>query len=298
MRRPRSVLGFLLTLAILLAAPASALAGEGYDLSFRFTAGDGYRITVGGYDATALITAAKPDPAHGRYAWSTYVARGKVSPTAIHASFGALGHADMRFHQSGPVTHGKRHHHCVGADRYTIRPGVFVGTVRFRGEGGYVSARVHRVRGKVVTPRSLTCFDSLFEELERFEKGGGGGKKKEKPKVTRLRSFLRSGLTAIYFAASERGGKAQFSAEMEQTIGPLGVFRGVSTHASPLTFASDGALSSAAVTPPPPFSGTGAFERGPTGKKSLTGSLAVSFLGSPDTPLVDPRFKTQLTRSW
>jgi hypothetical protein len=296
--RPRGVLGFFLAVAILLAVPATALAGEGYDLSFRFTAGDGYRITVGGYDATALITAAKPDPTHGRYAWSTYVARGKVSPTAIHASFGALGHADMRFQQSGAVTYGKRHHHCVGADRYTIRRGVFVGTVRFRGEGGYVSAKVHRVKGKVVTPRSLTCFDSLFEELEKFERGGGGHGTKEKPKVTRLRSFLRSGLTAIYFVASERGGKTQFTAEMEQTIGPLGVFRGVSTHASPATFASDKALSSAAITPPPPFNGSGIFERGPTGKKSLTGSLAVSFPGAPNVPLVDPRFKTQLTRSW
>jgi hypothetical protein len=47
------VLGCFLTVAILLATPATALAGEGYDLSFRFTAGNGYRITVGGYDATA-----------------------------------------------------------------------------------------------------------------------------------------------------------------------------------------------------------------------------------------------------
>jgi hypothetical protein len=294
----RGVLGLAFTGAIMLAAPATAPAGGGFDLSFQFTAGDGYKITVAGYDATAAVTAAKPDPAHGRYAWSSYVARGKVSPTSIHVSFGALGHADMRFHQSGPITYGKRHHHCLGADRYTIRPGVFVGTVRFRGEGGYVSAKVHRVKGKVVTPRSLACFDSLFEEFEEFEEGGGGHGAKEKPKVTRLRSFLRSGLTAIYFVASERGGKAHFTAEMEQTIGSLGVFRGVSTHASPSTFASDNALSTAGITPPRPFSGSGTLERGPTGKKSLAGSLAVSFLGAPNVPLTDPRFKTQLTRSW
>lgn len=293
--RLRSVLGLALTVAILLAAPAAALAGGGYDLGFQFTAGDGYKITVGGYDATAVLTAAKPDPAHGRYAWSTYVARGKVSPTAIHAGFGALGRVDMRFRQSGPVTYGRRHNHCVGADRYRIRPGIFVGTVRFRGEGGYVSARVHRVKGKVLTPRSLTCFDSLFEELE-----GGGGKHgaKSHPKVTRLYSFMRSGLTAIFLSAAERGGKARFVAEMEQTVGSLGVIRGVLVRASPATFAADSALSSAGVTPPPPFSGSGTFQRGPTGKKSLTGSLAVSFPGAPNVPLTDPRFKTQLTRSW
>lgn len=293
--RLRSVLGLALTLAILLAAPATALAGGGYDLSFQLGAGDGYRITVGGYDATAAVTVAKPDPSHGRYAWSTYVARGKVSPTAIHAGFGALGRVDMRFHQSGPVTYGRRHHHCVGADRYKIRRGVFVGSVRFRGEGGYVSAKVHRVKGKVLTPRFLTCFDSLFEELE-----GGGGRHgvKSRPKVTRLYSFLRSGLTAMFLSAAERGGKARFVAEMEQTVGSLGVIRGVLVRASPATFAASSTLSSAGITPPPPFSGSGVFQRGPTGKKSLAGSLAVSFLGAPNVPLTDPRFKTQLTRSW
>jgi hypothetical protein len=293
--RLRSVLGLAFTAAILLAAPATALAGGGFDLDFQFTTGAGYEITVGGYDATAVLTAAKPDPAHGRYAWSTYVARGKVSPMAIHADFGALGRVDMRFRQSGPATYGRRHRHCVGADRYRIRRGVFVGSVRFRGEGGYVSARVHRVKGKVLTPRSLTCFDSLFEELE-----GGGGKHgaKSHPKVTRLYSFLRSGLTAIFLSAAERGGKARFVAEMEQTVGSLGVIRGVLVRAAPATFAADSALSSAGVTPPPPFSGSGAFQRGPAGKKSLTGSLAVSFPGAPNVPLADPRFKTQLTRSW
>lgn len=293
--RLRGVLGLAFTLAILLAAPATALAGGGYDLSFQLTAGDGYKITVGGYDATAVITAAKPDPAHGRFAWSTYVARGRVSPTAIHAGFGALGRVDMRFRGSGPFTYGKRHHHCVGADRYRIRRGAFVGSVRFRGEGGYVSTRAHRVKGKIVTPRSLNCFDSLFEEPER---GGGKHGAKSRPKVTRLYSFLRSGLTAIFLSAAERGGKARFVAEMEQTVGSLGVIRGVLVRASPATFAASGTLSSAGITPPPPFSGSGLFQRGPTGKKSLTGSLAVSFLGAPNVPLTDPRFKIQLTRSW
>lgn len=294
--RLRSALGLTLATAILLVAPASALAGGGFDLRFQFTSSDGYKITVGGYDATAALTVAKSNASHGGRVWSTYVARGKVDSTAIQADFGALGHVDMRFQPSGPITYGKRHSHCVGADRYTIRPGVFVGSARFRGEGGYVSAKVHRVKGKVVTPRFLRCFGSLFEELER----GGGHQHgaKERPKVTRLYSFLRSGLTAMFFAANERGGKAGFVAEMEQTIGSVGVFRGAIVRASPATFAFDDALSSAGVTPPAPFSGSGSFQRGPTGAKSLTGSLAVSFPGAPDVPLTDPRFKTQLTRSW
>jgi hypothetical protein len=293
--RLRGVLGFALTVTILLATPATALAGGGFDLRFHFTTGDGYKMTVSGYDATATLDVVKSAPARGLRTWSTYVARGKVSPTAIHAGFGTLGRVDMRFQPSGDVTHGKRHRHCLGPDRYTIRPGAFVGSIRFRGEDGYTSAKVHRVKGKVVTPRALRCFDSLFEELEH---GSKGHRAKKRPKVTRLYSFLRSGLTAIFFAANERGGRAGFVAETEQTVGSLGVFRGVIVRASPATFAFDNALSSAGVTPPPPFSGSGSFQRGPTGAKSLTGSLAVSFPGAPNVPLTDPRFKTQLTRSW
>jgi hypothetical protein len=298
MRHPaclRDALGFALTIAALLMAPATALAGGGFDLRFQFSASDGYKITVGGYDATAAITVAKPDPPHGGKAWSTYVVRGKVSPTAIHADLGALGRVDMRFHPSGGVTYGRRHRHCIGPDRYTIRPGVFVGSVRFRGEDGYTSAKVHRVKGKVVTPRFLRCLDSFFEQ---FERAGQKKATEKKPKVTRLTAFMRSGLTAMLFGVSERQAQTGYVAEIEQTVGSLGAFRGVFVHASPATFAFDNALSFASVTPPAPFSGTGSFQRAPTGAKGWTGSLAVSFPGAPNVPLTDLRFHTQLTRSW
>jgi hypothetical protein len=292
--RLRAVLGFALAVVLLLAVPATALAGNGFDLKFQFTASNGYKMTVAGYDATAVVTAAKPGRSRDR-AWSTYIARGKVSPTAIDASLGALGHVGMRFHSSGGVTYGKRHKHCIGADRYTIQPGVFVGSLRFRGEGGYTSAKVHRVKGKVVTPRFLKCLDSFFEEFERTRHRKPTV---EKPRVTRLSAFMRSGLTAVLFGVSESGGKAGYLAEIEQTVGSLGVFRGVFAHASPATFAFDNALGFAGVTPPPPFSGSGSFQREPTGTKSWTGPLTVSFPGAPNVPLTDPRFKTQLTRSW
>jgi hypothetical protein len=291
--RLRGILGAAIISAVLLVVPASAAAGNGFDLKFQLTTGNGYKITVAGYDATALINATKPGGSNDR-AWSSYVARGAVSPSSIQADFGKLGNVDMRFRPSGSVRHGKRHRHCIGADRYTIQPGVFVGSVRFRGEDGYASAKVHRVKGRVVTPRTLRCLDSFFEQFEH----AGQKPAKKKPKVTRLSAFTRSGLTAMLFDASNRDGKAGYLAEIEQTVGSIGVFRGVFVHASPATFAFDNALSYAGVTPPPPFSGSASFQRGPTGSKSWTGSLAVSFPGAPNVSLVDPRFKTQLTRGW
>jgi hypothetical protein len=291
-----AALGFALVVAVLLAAPATALAGGGFDLRFQFTSSSGYRITVEGYGATAAIDVAKkPDPASASRAWSTYIARGKVSPTAIDADFGARGNVAMRFRPSGPSTLGRRHRHCLGPDRYKVRPGVFVGSVRFSGEDGYAAAEVHRVKGSVITPRFLLCADTLFGK--GAEEGRRSAREKH-AKMTRLYSFFRSGLTAILFGVSERGGRPMYVAQIEQTVGSLGVFRGVSVRGSAATFAVDNTLSSAGVTPPAPFSGSGSFQRGPTGIKSWTGSLAVSFPGAPNVSLTDPRFKTQLTRSW
>jgi hypothetical protein len=293
--RFRSALGVALAGVALSVTPASALAKGGFDLAFHFPASNGYTISAGGYDATAFINASKSDRSHGRTEWSTYIARGKVSPTAIHASFGALGSAEMHFRQSGNATYGRRHQGCVGPDRYTIQTGVFVGTIHFRGEGGYVSATVHRVKGKVVTPRLLTCRDTF---LEQAKAGDQEKTAKKHGKATRFDAYLRSGLTAMVFNVAERDGKAGFLAEIEQSVGSLGIFRGVSVRASPATFAFDSALSFAGVTPPAPFSGSASFQRAPTGRKSWTGSLAVSFPGAPDVSLTDPRLQTQLTRGW
>jgi hypothetical protein len=298
MRRQRGLrgaLGLVLAGAALLTAPAASMARGGFDLSFRFPASHGYEISVGGYEATAVMDATKVDPADGRKMWSTYIARGTLSSTAIDADFGAVGSASMRFRPSGKATYGKRHRGCVGPDRYTTQYGVFVGSVRFRGEGGYSSATVHRVKGTVVTPRRLACRNSSFQ---RSRGEGAGASAVKAAKVTRLESFLRSGLAAMYFSAARGHGQASFLAETQQTVGSLGVFRGVLVRASSSAFTADSALSRATVSPPPPFSGSASFQRAPTGAKSWVGPLTVSFPGAPDVSLTDPRLKTQLTRGW
>jgi hypothetical protein len=293
--RYRGALAFVVALAALAAVPGTALAKEDFDLSFRFPASNGYELAVGGYDSTAFISATKHDRSKHSFGLSTYIARGKVSPTAIHADFGALGNADMRFQPSGKVTYSRRHRHCLGPDRYTIHFGVFVGSVRFRGEGGYTSAKVKRVKGKEITPSLLFCPDTFFEEIRQEQRTRV---KDKNAKLTRLEASMRLGLTATEFAATVKGGKADFFAESEQSLGALAVFRVAAVRASPATFAFDDALSLAGVTPPPPFSGSASFQRAPNGTKSWTGSLSVSFPGEPGVPLSDPRFRTQLTRSW
>jgi hypothetical protein len=299
MRRPaplgRTVACGLAVLA-LLALPATASAKNGLDMLVRFPGSNGYTISVGGYEATAFVSASRSVGTPRRRATSsTYVVRGQVTPTSIKADFGEFGHASLRFRPSGPVTRTKPQRHCVGPDHYTIRSGVYVGSVVFRGEGGYAKAHVHRVQGEEITPAQLRCFtiDSILREL-----GLGTGPSKKKPKITKLLAGRREAVDAVYFEASRKRGTTRFTASAQHTEGQLAIYRTAYVKAAHTTFAANLPLSSASLSPPPPFSGTGTFRRGPQGAKLWTGTLSVSFPGEPNVPLTGPQFETQLMRSF
>jgi hypothetical protein len=291
-------LPLLLGALLLLALPSTAAARNGLELDVHLPVSHGYRIEVGGYDTTAFVSASRSVGTPRRLeATSTYIARGKVSTTSMKASFGSLGHVSLRFHPTGPATRTRPRRHCLGPDHYTIRPGVFVGTVRFRGENGYATAEAHRVKGKSVTPPELVCFDSIDSILREF--GLGNPSKKKKPKVTRLRAGWREAVRAVFLEASRKRDKATFVAAREVTEGKLAIYRSAYVKAPAATFGAQSSLSQATFKPPAPFSGAGLFRRDPqSGAKLWSGSLAVSFPGEPDVPLTGPQFKTQLTRSW
>lgn len=287
----------LVAVVALLAMPAGAAAKNGLELDLHLPGSHGYEIEVGGYDTTAFVSASRSVGNPRRLeATSTYIARGKVSATSIEASFGSLGHVSLRFHPNGPVTRTKPRRHCLGPDRYTIRSGVFVGAVRFRGEDGYTTAESHRIAGKSVTPPELVCFDSIASILREF--GLQTGKKKKHPKVTRLRADWREAVHATSFEASRKADEATFVAIHQQTEGKLAIYRSAYAKAPAASLGAQTSLSQATVRPPAPFSGTGLFRRDPRGAKLWSGPLAVSFPGEPDVPLTGSQFKTQLTRSW
>jgi hypothetical protein len=284
-------------LAVPFVAPATASAKNGLDLMVNFPAKHGYTISLGGYEATAFISASRSVGTPRRRAISsTYVVRGKITPTSIEADFGRFGHASLRFHPSGLVTRTKSQHHCLGPDHYTIRSGVYVGSVTFQGEGGYASAKAHRIKGKEVTPEQLLCFGSIDSILR--EQGFSVGPKKKKPKVTKLSAGRREATTATYLEATRKRGSTRFLAATQHTEGRLAIYRTAYVRTSGPAFSANVPLSSARLSPPAPFSGSGSFQRGPQGAKLWTGSLSVSFPGEPHVPLTGPQFKTQLTRSW
>lgn len=294
-RRAASLVGAWL-LALLL-APSLSQAKDGLDLMVRFPGSNGYEITVGGYEATAFIEASRSVGTPRRRAVSsTYVSRAKVTPTRIEADFGSIGHVSLHFQSNGRVVRSKPRRHCLGADHYTIRSGAYVGSARFRGEEGYTTATVHRVPGKEITPRQLVCFGSLDSIFS--QPGAGSGPAKARSKVTRLIAGRREALTATYLEAIRQGNVARFRVSTQRSEGQLAVYRTAYARAPASDLSANSSLSSANLSPPPPFSGSGSFERGPQGAKLWTGSLSVSFPGEPHVPLTGPQFKTQLTRSW
>jgi hypothetical protein len=292
--RPRRRVALVPLLAagiVLIGMGSTAGAQSARRLEFHLHAGHGYRVLVQASRATATLTATRAKHGAKTGSLSSYIARREPGDGAIRATFGDLGTIAMRFRPSGAVTHSKPQKGCIGADRYTIHHGVFVGSLRFRGEGGYVSVKAHRVAGVSSTPLSLDCGGS---RASRRARSAGGGR----PPVFRFEAGFRSGTLAEYFYASEEGAHpARFVASVEQTVGRLAIHRLAIARGGPRSFATDDALSFATLAPTTPFAGTGSMTRGPTGARLWGGSLTASFPGARDVPLTGPLFKTRLSRS-
>ncbi len=260
---------------------------------FDFETDNGYKIAVAGLGPDVVIDVTR----RHSFATTTYIARGLVSPTRLEASFGDLGGIVVRFRPSGRVLRTKSRPHCRGPDHITSRLGAFVGDVRFSGEGGYASADVHRVKGRVSSPLSLRCAPAVFKH-QRGESELTGSSK-QSFELTLLNAGWKTALDSTSFvAAAGFGDKALFFASSERSEGSVAIVRQAVAVASARTFAFDNALTLAGVTPPAPFSGTGSFQAAPDGAKSWTGSLAVSFPGAENTPLTGPQFKVVLLRGF
>lgn len=321
--------GACLAATCTLALPPLATAGGGERLVFGLDGSNGYKIHAIGREATAALVVRRAR--HRRdlgASGSIYIGRARTGPRRLEATVATLGRIDVRFRPSGRVTHGKRHRHCRGPDRYTTRYGVFVGTVRFRGEGSYTKAKAHRVKGKVVTPAVLRCafffggprttfsFWSWLRapaatalagrpasealahndlrappRLPRLL--GGSGRR------TALRASWRVGVAAQAFGAVQRGRRRPvFFAGAIESRERLAVVRLAAAVGSPADLLASSSLSTATVSPPAPFGGEGVFRHFDDGTKSWTGTLAVSFPGAPGVPLTGPPFEVGLSRGF
>lgn len=249
--------------------------------------GHGYRVAVLGVGSAVLLEVMRGH----RNAITAYVARGTVTPGRLQASFGDLGSVAMRFRQSSNRTWEKPHRRCKGSGRFVNRRGVYVGDIRFRGEGGYISIHAHRVKGRVssVAPRCRRSPSS--QRSRRAIRPSQQGSPFE---LDSLDASWRHGVTSTSVGAITLGARALFFASTEQSEGKLAVLRFAFARASVRAFTVDNALTRAQISPPAPFKGTGIYRAAADGTRTWSGGLTADFPGAPRLPLTGPEFKSVL----
>ena len=258
-----------------------------FHAAFVLKPSHGYRIGVVGIGGAVVLEVRR---GHAR-ALTAYVARGTVTPGRLEASFGDLGKVAMRFRPSSNRTWEKPHRRCKGAGRFVNRNGVYVGDVRFKGEGGYVSIHVHRAKGQVssVAPWCLRARpDRRSQHAIRPSQQG------DPWELDSLGASWRHGVTSTSVGAIALGRRVLFFASTEQSVGRLAILRFAFARGSPRAFTVDNALTRAQIRPPAPFNGTGTYRAAADGTKTWSGGLAVNFPGAPRLPLAGPLFKARL----
>ncbi len=247
-----------------------------------------------------------------------YTVPGHFSATRLRANFGPFGKIDARFdatHESGGEPEGRpgcRYRSALD------RRGVLRGTIRLRGQGGFVSIAPHAVRADYERYFPYRCegeseviFGGEPEEegpserpatASRAEPEGGGFYK------AIVISYGQDGRRRTFFedesfyptngnrAESRREGSF-LDAGYRERRGRVDVlehaFFDASAHFDLEEF--DRGHVRATLAPPAPFSGVATFtQAGKGATPTLTGPLAISLPGAPDIPLTGPKYFSDL----
>jgi hypothetical protein len=213
---------------------------------------------------------------------TAYLAKGVAQPEHLQATFGKFGEVKMRFRRSRNRPPDRV---CIFGRTLVWHHGVFVGNFRFRGEGGYVSVRLHRAKGTILREggrchvrRRHHDFDpSDFEFLFA------------KPEAAML-AIDREGVNWTGLLALAAKKNSTFLAVHEESRGKLAIVRLATVHkAGTLHF--DEALTTGRLVPPDPFHGSGRYSAAPDGTQTWAGNLSVNFPGAPRYPLTGPGYE-------
>jgi hypothetical protein len=258
---------------------------------FEVKAKGGYHLVVTGLRGVVAIEVSKAAGRKARRGAITgYVAHGTATTNRIAASFPGFGEISVRFRPSGRVVKSRPGKRCRGADRYTIRPGVFVGRIRFTGENRYVQVRAKRAKGQIRRPRRLRC----------ASQPGSGAKSSRAVKGSPftspgvLEAGWREPLSATELLALRFGARILCFASTSKSLGSMAEIRYAFAVAPARGFTENEALTAAKLKPPWPFAGTGRYTASPEGVRSWGGDLRASFPGAPGFPLTGPEFRVRL----
>lgn len=217
---------------------------------------------------------------------ATYITEDQLAATdRVKARLGGLGTVSLRFHPQGAVRHPALPD-CKKKQRPVLQPGLVRGTIRFAGESDYVRVEADEAEASVETPKKWNCryadrdfeFDPREREwVSKFTASGDGAfflARRYEP------GLLPAG-DVLYFAESgevfRRTPKLPWLVVRRQIKVPAPASSFQDAHPEHLT-----------ISPPPPFSGTGALARTPESVFTWKGDLAVQFPGADPIPLTGP----------
>jgi hypothetical protein len=269
--------------AAVLLLPASAAAdlpkGAISLSSVKLDESNGYELELAalrfGKRRPGVVMTARRETANASYAVRT------GSGPGIHATFGSLGQVDLGFHRRKKVVE-RPERNC----RWIIETGVFRGSVRFVGEGGYFASEAVDPEGAVFRLPDGFC------GLGSFRPGLPPGL----PRETVLAARMKIETGEVSFRASrERSARrtVRFDAGTTEHVDRMRIERSVRVPGEPGDFTATGA-SRAAVSPPLPFSGSARFGD-PLGEPaSWEGTLAVTLPGLEPVALAGEGFTAHL----
>ena len=218
---------------------------------------------------------------------ATYLNRSpRQKGDGIKAKFPGVGRISVRFQPQGPPQHQPPFFsRCEGGET-TKQRGVFVGTIRFRGEREYTSVEATKASGEVTKSKKEVCRRSIFDDDPDVETDR-----------TELWAHSRAKGRSIGFDASTWGlaesPLTTFGASVAERGRRLTIFRHTfATGKASQLIAGDSRPHplSATVTPPAPFHGSADFQRTLEGDSSWTGTLSVYFPGLKRVALTGPGF--------
>ncbi len=292
-------LPFLAALAVLLIVPTAAAANpDSSVMQFRLPASNGYTMQVKTEGEQTAVSLWRGDPKIR----ATYYAADSALDGAIDASFGALGHIDVRFQPSEmtelvQIPRGQRPvPGCRQPHRLRRRLGTFTGTISFAGEDAYASvaaAQAHGSVGPSARPRcgggatasslGVGAYDRAVEHVWAIGDA-----------ILMNRSLASpENEDSTLLLASAAKGLTRFGAYRVEIPAPgLAVTREVEVNGPYESFAYDHGLQAATLRPPAPFSGEARFSGR---RRRLSGNLTVEFPGLAPQRLTGGDFEARIS---
>jgi hypothetical protein len=279
-----------ISLSLAVGAPGSAAAKHGHfvlkasrRMEAHLRGSRGFGISLSGSGRDVDLTAA------GHNASVSYDVRGTSSGRQLKGRFGQLGRVSLYFHPRQkahfvPEPAGN----CTGGGKF-VEPGTFVGRLEFEGELGYTKVQASRIPGTITRNLKEICNATVGGEA-----GGPparwtflrAGSKDDRVlfDAFKVESNARPAINASIFSASLLDLRPHGMSVVRsiQSEGKADAFEITRAH---------GAVLSAIVDPPAPFSGSATFRHGVQApSESWTGSLTGDFPGIGIVALAGPEF--------